>query len=109
MPAEFHSEWEPEVEYSQPTESLPPAEAAQSLEEVQKALSRGRLDQALEGYNTFIQNGQHLEETIHDLRDALYRYPVDINIWQTLGDAYARNNQLQEALDAYTKAEELLR
>ena len=80
-----------------------------SLAEVQNALNRGNLDKALDGYNSFIQNGQYLEETIHDLRDALYRYPVDISIWQALGDAYARNNQLQEALDAYTKAEELLR
>jgi cytochrome c-type biogenesis protein CcmH/NrfG len=50
-----------------------------------------------------------IEETIHDLRDALYRYPVDISIWQTLGDAYLCNNQIQDALDAYTKAEEFLR
>jgi tetratricopeptide (TPR) repeat protein len=108
LPAEFHSAWEPEVEYRQSVQEQPSA-ANQTLVDVQKALNRGRLDQAMDGYNAFIQNGQHLEETIHDLRDALYRYPVDINIWQTLGDAYARNNQLQEALDAYTKAEELLR
>ena len=50
-----------------------------------------------------------LEEIIHDLRDALYRYPVEVTIWQTLGDAYMRENRLQEALDSYTKAEELLR
>jgi hypothetical protein len=41
--------------------------------------------------------------------DALYRYPVEVSIWQALGDAYMRSNRLQEALDAYTKAEELLR
>jgi cytochrome c-type biogenesis protein CcmH/NrfG len=39
----------------------------------------------------------------------LYRFPVDVNIWQSLGDAYMRANRLQDALDAYTKAEELLR
>jgi cytochrome c-type biogenesis protein CcmH/NrfG len=50
-----------------------------------------------------------LNEIILDLQDALYRYPVEISIWQALGDAYMRNNQLQDALDAYTKAEELLR
>jgi tetratricopeptide (TPR) repeat protein len=114
LPGEFRSAWEPEVEYSQPPAKQQPvapqpALSAQSLTDVQNALNRGHLDQALEGYNLLIQNGQHLDETIHDLRDALYRYPIDINIWQTLGDAYAHNNQLQEALDAYTKAEELLR
>ena len=34
---------------------------------------------------------------------------MDVVIWQTLGDAYMRANRLQDALDAYTKAEELLR
>jgi cytochrome c-type biogenesis protein CcmH/NrfG len=56
-----------------------------------------------------IHRGENLPETIQVLRDALYRFPVDISIWQALGDAYARNDQLQEALNAYTKAEELLR
>ena len=48
-------------------------------------------------------------DVIRDLRDALYRYPVEVSIWQALGDAYMRANRLQDALDAYTKAEELLR
>ncbi len=108
---DFRSAWEPEEAVSQAPvkETHMEATAGGSLAEIQAALSHGDLEQALSGYNDFIQNGQHLDETIHDLRDALYRYPVDISIWQTLGDAYARNNQLQEALDAYTKAEELLR
>jgi cytochrome c-type biogenesis protein CcmH/NrfG len=50
-----------------------------------------------------------LDEVIHDLREAIYRFPVDVSIWQTLGDAAMRANRLQDALDAYTKAEELLR
>ncbi len=109
-PGDFSSAWEPEVEISEParvTEGQ--VSESGSLSEIQTALNHGDLDQALAGYNDLIQNGECLEETIHDLRDALYRYPVDISIWQTLGDAYARNNQLQEALEAYTKAEELLR
>ena len=40
---------------------------------------------------------------------ALYRYPVEVAILQALGDAYMRANRLQDALDSYTKAEELLR
>ena len=34
-------------------------------------------------------------------------YPVEVGIWQTLGDAYMRANRLKEALEAYNKAEEL--
>jgi tetratricopeptide (TPR) repeat protein len=72
-------------------------------------LSRSNIPGALETYGKLIKKGRFLEEVIYDLRDALYRYPVEVSIWQSLGDAYMRANQLQDALDAYTKAEELLR
>lgn len=112
-PDVFRTAWTPEVEAeSQPSEEAPQSEVLQSqpdLEELQKALQHGDIEKALSGYNQHIHNGEHLDEVIQSLRDALYRYPVDISIWQTLGDAYAQNNQLQEALDAYTKAEELLK
>ena len=75
----------------------------------QTSLYGGQVGPALEFYEEVIRSGKLLDESIHDLRDALYRYPVDISIWQTLGDAYVRSNRLQEALDAYTKAEELIR
>ncbi|MEN4013262.1 MAG: hypothetical protein ROW48_14595 [Bellilinea sp.] len=111
-------EWVPEIETPSeeiPTpgvESLPPAEVMNSgdlLKSAQAALDDHNIERALHSYNQLIKNGDYLEETIHDLRDALYRYPIDITIWQTLGDAYLRSNRLQEALEAYTKAEELLR
>jgi tetratricopeptide (TPR) repeat protein len=72
-------------------------------------LDNGQIDAAVEQYNQIIESGEMLETVIEDLRKALDRYPVDISIWQTLGDAYLRNDQVQEALDSYTKAEELLR
>lgn len=79
------------------------------LHEAQTALQAGNLERALQFYNRLIQEAQHLEDVIHDLHEALYRYPIDVGLWQALGDAYVRSNRLQEALDAYTKAEELLR
>jgi hypothetical protein len=72
-------------------------------------LSRSNIPGALETYAKLIKKGRFLDEVIHDLRDALYRYPVEVSIWQSLGDAYMRANRLQDALDSYTKAEELLR
>jgi len=72
-------------------------------------LSRSNIPSALDTYAKLIKKGRFLDEVIHDLREALYRYPVEVNIWQSLGDAYMRSNRLQDALDAYTKAEELLR
>jgi tetratricopeptide (TPR) repeat protein len=112
--AEIHSEWKPEFK-DEKLETTPAAETTASPDEItllknaRSALEAYNIERALEGYNKLIQNGQYLEDAIHDLRDALYRYPIDISIWQALGDAYMRSNRLQEALDAYTKAEELLR
>jgi tetratricopeptide (TPR) repeat protein len=72
-------------------------------------LSRSNIPGALQAYEKLIRKGRFLDEVIFDLREALYRYPVEVSIWQALGDAYMRANRLQDALDAYTKAEELLR
>ncbi len=79
------------------------------LHSARTELSRSNIPGALETYGKLIKKGRFLDEAIFDLREALYRYPVEVSIWQTLGDAYMRANRLQDALDAYTKAEELLR
>jgi len=80
-----------------------------SLSQAQAEMNRGDIPAALGHYNKLIKKGRYLEEITRDLRDSIYRYPVEVNIWQALGDAYMRANRLQEALDAYNKAEELLR
>ena len=85
-----------------------PADQA-ALDEAHRALERGEVAAALEMYAVLIRKGRLLEETLQDLREMVYRYPVDVGLWQTLGDAYMRANRLQEALDAYNKAEELIR
>jgi len=79
------------------------------LSSAQNALGQNSLDDAMKKYTKIIKKGRLLDEVIHDLREAIYRYPVDVIVWQTLGDAYMRANRLQDALDAYTKAEEMLR
>jgi Flp pilus assembly protein TadD len=82
---------------------------AASLASAQAALEKNALADAIKEYAKLIRKGRLLEEVSHDLREATYRFPVDVIVWQTLGDAYMRANRLQDALDAYTKAEELLR
>ena len=72
-------------------------------------LDKGSLEEAMNSYTNLIKKGKLLEEVIEDLNEIVYRHPVDVIVWQTMGDAYMRSNRLQEALDAYTKAEELLR
>lgn len=103
------SNLEKEIPSSSPSPAIEASSHAELLSIAQSALQSHNLEKAIQAYAQLIKEGQYLEETIHDLRDALYRYPIDITIWQTLGDAYLRSNRLQEALEAYTKAEELLR
>lgn len=79
------------------------------LVEAQNELTRSNIPAAMENYGKLIKKGKMLDEVIFDLREALYRFPVEVAILQTLGDAYMRANRLQDALDSYTKAEELLR
>jgi tetratricopeptide (TPR) repeat protein len=80
-----------------------------ALNQAKSELDRGDIPTALEHYGKLIKKGKHLEETIRDLTESIYRYPVEVGIWQTLGDAYMRANRLKEALEAYNKAEELIR
>ncbi len=103
-----------DMEDTSPVRVIPPvseimASESSDLYAAQAALNTHDVDTALVYYNQLISRGEALEDTIHDLREALDHYPVDISLWQALGDAYMRSNQLQEALDAYTEAEELMR
>ena len=91
-----------------PVEIIPdPAEAV--LSDARTALSQGQPSQAVELYANLIKQNSHLDEVIKDLQEALYRFPVDIDMWVTLGDAHSHSHDLQDALNAYTKAEELVR
>jgi len=80
-----------------------------TLVQARNALIQGDLHLALTHYQSLIKAQQLLSHVIQDLTDALYRFPVEVLVWQSLGDAYLRAGHLQDALDAYTKAEELLR
>jgi hypothetical protein len=80
-----------------------------TLAEARQALADGNIAQASQHYASLVRVGANLETVIADLQEALYRFPVDVNVWQILGDAYMRTDKLQEALEAYTKAEDLLR
>ncbi len=91
-----------------PSVGIPEADVS-SLNNARKAINQGFPEQAAEVYTGIIRQNHHLEEIIKDVQEALYRYPVDVNLWVVLGDAYLRTDDLQDALDAYTKAEDLVR
>jgi hypothetical protein len=92
-----------------PPRKQPEANAVTALNQAKTELDRGDIPAALAHYGKLIKKGKHIEETIRDLTESIYRYPVEVGIWQTLGDAYMRANRLKEALEAYNKAEELIR
>ena len=81
----------------------------QALQKAREMMSHSRFSDSMNEYSRMIRKGKMLEDVIYDLQEAVYRHPVDVITWQTLGDAYFKANQLQEALDAYGKAEGLLR
>ena len=88
---------------------LPRDDNQLALLQARNALVQGNIPTALSHYQSLIGSSQMLAEVIQDLNEALYRFPVDVDIWQSLGDAHVHSGHLQDALDAYTKAEEYLR
>ena len=80
-----------------------------ATQNAQSLLEKGDLQKAMAEYLRIIKRGRNLESVIAQLQEATYKHPVDVAVWQTLGDAFMHANRLQEALDAYTKAETLLR
>jgi competence ComEA-like helix-hairpin-helix protein len=107
-----------QLEVSPPAQAAPPPEAPPEitpetrphpvLGQAWSALVAGDIAGGLEQYAGLIRQEEHLDLVIHDLREAAFLYPTEIALHQTLGDAYLRANRLQEALDAYNKAEDLL-
>jgi cytochrome c-type biogenesis protein CcmH/NrfG len=86
------------------------AAAGSELPELQDAwnsVNVGDIEQAVDKYAVLIDQDQHLDEIIRDLQAALGKYPSDSSLYQSLGDAYMHANMLQEALDAYNRAEDL--
>jgi cytochrome c-type biogenesis protein CcmH/NrfG len=83
-------------------------EAPGRLEQARQALNYGKLDEAADHYGFLLRRRLLVKDVIADLDAAVHRHPADATLWQTLGDAYMRNNQLREALDCYTHAEDLL-
>lgn len=101
-PEEFISE-PIEVE----TNAIP--ELSVDLAEAKLALSKGNIEDAVSIFSEHIKSKSSLDEIISELKNSLdHYYPIDISLWQTLGDAYFKKNQLKNALAAYSKAEELL-
>ena len=78
------------------------------LLQARAAFTQGDLVNTVSHYGKLIKTQTLLGEVISDLQKAVGQHPEDLFLWQALGDAYMRNNQLEEAFEAYSKAEALL-
>ncbi len=81
--------------------------ASQLLQGARQALTAGDAGRALSDYKKLIERKQDLETVIEDLEHALERYPNLPTMWQVLGDAYMKADQLQEAIKAYQRGMEV--
>jgi tetratricopeptide (TPR) repeat protein len=88
--------------------TLSAEEAQQTFSKIVEFLQQGQLAEANPLLDKIISSGKYVDETIQNLQDATYRFPVDETIWQKLGDAYAHSNRIQDAINAYKKAEDLI-
>lgn len=84
------------------------AQLSEHLEQARQALNFDKPDDAADHYSHLVRKGALLAAVIADLQAATTRHPKNIGLWQALGDAYMRTDRLRDALDSYTKAEELL-
>jgi competence ComEA-like helix-hairpin-helix protein len=87
----------------------PKDEDERMLVSARSAMLSDEINAATDQYDVLVKKGLYLPEIIQDLQESLYRQSTIFAVWQLLGDAYVRSDQLDAALDAYIKAEELLR
>ncbi len=78
------------------------------LETARARLDDADLQAAADNYGKLIKKKKFLEEIISDLQQATLDHPLEINLQKILGDAYMKSDMLDEALEAYSKAEDLL-
>jgi len=84
-------------------------EGPEDLLAARQAFMNGDVIGALEQYGVLIRKRRFLPDILRDLQGAVEANPNEPEFWQALGDAYLRDDQVQPALEAYTRVEELLR
>ena len=103
---------EPVKEKPEPVKKPEPVveEVAEArLAKARSLLADSEIEEALQHYAYLILKKKSLQEVVVDLTQAAHDHPMDVAVMKTLGDAYMRLDKLEEALDAYSKAEDLIR
>jgi tetratricopeptide (TPR) repeat protein len=71
-------------------------------------ISDRQISEATSIYAKLVKKKKFLDEVIEDLQKASLDHPLEISIQKTLGDAFMQKDMLDQALEAYSKAEDLL-
>ena len=79
---------------------------AELLDRSRLALASGDFAGAANSYGQLIKGRRSLDKVIADLQIALDRSPENAGLWQCLGDAYMKTDQVSEAIDAYRRGME---
>ena len=79
---------------------------AELLDRSRLALASGDFADAAKSYGQLIKGRRSLDKVIADLQIALDRSPENAGLWQCLGDAYMKTDQVSEAIDAYRRGME---
>ncbi|MBI4630137.1 MAG: hypothetical protein HY740_00165 [Chloroflexi bacterium] len=74
------------------------------LENARAHLTASNFGDAIEEYAALIKTSESLTDVIADLEKATQENPNTPELMQTLGDAYAKDGQLQRSLDVYRQA-----
>ena len=105
----------PEIEFLETTEEngvelralatiLPDVDAAEELARARKAMQEGAVEEGLAVYSGLVEEGESLPFLIDDLEIFYEERGQELRLQRVLGDAYARNGQLQKALRVYREA-----
>ncbi len=78
------------------------------LPDAETAIQDGEIEEAVHILAPVIHSGGALDEVIHLLQRALRDAPDHLDLWIALGDACMRADRLEDALQAYNRAEEIL-
>ncbi len=123
------SDWVPEIDIDETSDTYKKAEEpiiheistpvakppvlepglAELLEEARRSLQDGDMDATSTIFKKLIRKGKNIPDVIKILKEGLEAHPIDVSLWQLLGDALMRDDKLSDAMEAYTNAEELIR
>jgi tetratricopeptide (TPR) repeat protein len=83
---------------------LPEAHGSEELAQAREAMQEGAVEEGLVVYSALVEKSESLPFLIDDLETFYEDRGPEPGLQRVLGDAYARNGQLQKALRVYREA-----